>query len=120
VAEVHGLLARVTLVLVLMTAAWSGAILVTGRPIRPALVGGLVWVVLLLAGTALLGAVVAITAHAPKDPLHLVYGTLAVVVMPGAWSIARAGHDSRRRVIVLAAASVVQIILVVRLFQTGG
>ncbi len=119
-AEVHGLLARVTLVLVLITAAWSGAILVTGRPVRPALVGGLIWVVLLLAGTALLGAVVAITAHAPKDPLHLVYGTLAVVVLPGTWWIVRAAYDSRRPVIVLAVASVVEIILVVRLFQTGG
>lgn len=119
-AEIHGFLARVTLVLILATTAWSGLVLVTRRPIRPALVGGLIWVVGLLGMTGLVGALAAVTTDPPKDPLHLVYGVLALTVLPGAWAISRSRVDARGTTRVLAVASVVQLILVARLFQTGG
>ncbi len=119
-AEVHAFLARIALVLVLVTAAWAGWLLASRRPMRPAIVGGLIWVVGLLVLTSLLGAVTAVTAHPPKDVLHLVYGALALSVLPIAWAAGRSRSDPRRVVIVLAVACVVQLILVVRLFQTGG
>ena len=119
-AEIHGFLARITLVLVLVTTAWSLGLLATRRSIQPALIGGLLWVVGLLAVTSLLGALTAATTHLPKDLLHLVYGALAIVVLPIAWAIGRSRQDPRRVVIVLAVASVVQAVLVLRLFQTGG
>jgi len=120
VAELHGLLARITLVITLATSAWSVAILVAGRPIRPALLAGLGWVVALLAATGALGLLSAVTVRPPSDALHLVYGVLAIAVLPGAWLIGRSGPDPRRRVIVLAIASVILVILSLRLFQTGG
>jgi len=118
-AEIHGFLARVTLVLILATTAWSGLLLATRRPIRPALVGGLIWVVGLLGLTGLMGALAAVTTDPPKDPLHVVYGVLALAVLPGAWAIGRSQADSRGAARVLVVASLVLLILVVRLFQTG-
>ena len=119
-AEVHGLLARVVLVLVVVTAAWSVVLAAGHRPVRPALVGGLVWIVILAVATGLLGVANAVAAGAPGDPLHIVYGVLATLVMPGAWAIAQTRPGPQRTAPVLAVASIVQVILVVRLFQTGG
>ncbi|MEK6721100.1 MAG: hypothetical protein AABZ33_10590 [Chloroflexota bacterium] len=119
-AEFHGLAARVTLLLALLVAGWSIALAATRRPLRPVLLGALVWLVILLAASGALGIGVAIAAGPPADPLHLVYGLLAVAVLPGAWAVARLREDARRTVIVLAVASLVELILVFRLFQTGG
>jgi hypothetical protein len=119
-AEVHGLLGRVVLVLVLVTAAWAGALVAARRPVQPALVGGLVWVVILVWLTGLLGVAEAVAVGAPDDALHIVYGGLTALVLPGAWAIARTRPDPRRTALVVAVASIVQVILVVRLFQTGG
>jgi hypothetical protein len=119
-ADVHGLLARVVLVLVVVIAAWSVVLVAGRRPIRPTLVGGLAWIVILVAATGLLGIASAAAAGWPGDPLHIVYGVLAALVLPGAWVIARGRPEPRRTVLVLAVASVVQVILVIRLFQTGG
>jgi hypothetical protein len=119
-ADVHGLLARVVLVLVVVTAAWSAALVAGRRPIRPALVGGLVWIVILTATSGLLGVADALARGAPRDALHIVYGILATLVLPGAWAIARTRPDPRRTALVVAVATIVEVILVVRLFQTGG
>ncbi len=121
-AEIHGLAARIALLLVFLTTAWSAVLLVTRRPVQPILVGGLVWVAILLGASGLLGILSALTVAPPSDALHVVYGVLAIAVLPGAWAIARAGarDDARRTVVVLVVASVVQLILVFRLFQTGG
>jgi hypothetical protein len=119
-AEIHALAARIVLVLVIVIAAWSVVLVAGRRPIRPALVGGLAWIVVLVAATGLLGIANAAAAGWPSDPLHIVYGVLAALVLPGAWAISQARPEPRRTVLVLAVASVVQVILVIRLFQTGG
>ena len=119
-AEAHGFVARIGLVLVLVTTAWALGLLATHRPMRPAIVGGLIWVAILLALTCVLGAATALSVHPPKDFLHLVYGALALSVLPIAWVVGRSRPEARRVVIVLSVACVVQLILVVRLFQTGG
>jgi len=66
-----------------------------------------------------LGVGVAITDHVPRDPLHIVYGALAVGVVPGAALVA-GGRADPRRTVVWAIAGIVLCILVLRLFQTGG
>ncbi|MEO8462832.1 MAG: hypothetical protein ABI555_06445 [Chloroflexota bacterium] len=119
-AEIHGLAAQITLVLVVLIAGWAMILAATRRAIPSVLAGGLVWVVLLLAATGLVGTTIALTTKPPKDPLHIVYGLLALAVLPGALTIARSRPDPRRSVLVLATASVVLLILVFRLFQTGG
>jgi hypothetical protein len=68
---------------------------------------------------ALLGAGVALTSRAPSDALHLVYGVVALVVLPIARYVGRAGSD-RRRAGWLALGSVVQLAVYARLLQTGG
>jgi hypothetical protein len=119
-AEIHGLAAQITLVLVVVLGAWAVWLAATRRSIRPAIIGGLAWAVILLVATGLVGATIAVTKGPPKDPLHLVYGLLAISVLPGAWGIARLRDDARRSAMVLAIAMIVLLILVLRLFQTGG
>jgi hypothetical protein len=69
--------------------------------------------------TALVGGGFALTSRSPSDTLHLVYGVVALLVLPIARYIGRSGSD-RRRSGWLALGSVVQLAVYVRLFQTGG
>lgn len=82
-------------------------------------VAGLVWTGLLVGVAAALGVGVAISDHAPRDLLHLVYGVLAVGLLPGA-AIVAGGRTGLRQTVVWAIAGLVLVILVLRLFQTGG
>ena len=54
----------------------------------------------------------------PHEPLHLLYGALAIGSLPVADSLAREAGPRRRAIITLVAA-VVLLVLVLRLFQTG-
>ncbi len=65
-----------------------------------------------------LGIVIALSKRGPTDPLHLLYGLLALVAMPvGRW-LAGAWRDSRRDLWVVVAA-VILLGLELRLFATG-
>jgi hypothetical protein len=80
----------------------------------------LVLAVLATTGLAvLLGAGVAVSSRPPADGLHLVYGAMALAVLPIARYIGRAGSD-RRRAAWLLLGGVAQLAVYVRLFQTGG
>ena len=114
----HNLLAEVALALALLGAVWSAGLLVAGRPPGPLYIVNLVWVVGVLLATAVLGLVVLVTASGPRDPLHFVYSVLAIVALPIAAAVG-ADRPARHRVGVGLVASVVLLILILRLFQTG-
>jgi hypothetical protein len=80
----------------------------------------LVLVVLGATGLAvLLGAGIAATSRPSPDALHIVYGAVALVVLPIARHIGRAGSN-RRRAGWLLLGSVAQLAVYIRLFQTSG
>ncbi len=118
-ADLHGLAARLVLLLVLIGAGWAVALALTRRDAGPMLYGELVWVVGTLLVTGLVGSLVALTVAPPSDSLHVLYGVLAVAALPGAALVAR-DRPATQRVPILAIALVILAILVVRLFQTGG
>jgi hypothetical protein len=78
-----------------------------------------VWAGLAIVVSALAGTVVALANHPPRDPLHIVYGLLAVSALPGAALLSR-GRVGPAQAVVWAIAGIVVVILVLRLFQTGG
>jgi hypothetical protein len=84
----------------------------------PFVLGGIVWAWLAVAATALAGVVVALAAQPPRDPLHIVYGVIAVAALPGTALIAR-GRGGSSQAIVWAIGGIVFVILVMRLFQTA-
>ena len=79
----------------------------------------MLWTGLVIGLAAALGLGVAITDHAPHDLLHIVYGALAVGVLPGA-AVVAGTRTGPRQTVVWAVAGVVLVILILRLFQTGG
>ena len=117
-AALHGLLAQLSLVLVLLSAGWAAVLVVRSAPGGRYFVVNLGWTVGAIALAAVLGLVLLVTGPGPADPLHLVYGALALVALPGAALLA-AGRPVRRQAIVVCIGAVVLLILVVRLFQTG-
>ena len=103
-----------------MVVAVSGvALAIAKRPPPPFILGGFVWAGFAVAAAGLAGVAIALTDHPPRDPLHIVYGLLAIAVVPGAALIAR-GRPGSSQAVVWAIAGIVFVILVLRLFQTAG
>jgi hypothetical protein len=105
-------------VLVLVVAVSTIALAVAKRAPSTFLLGGVLWAGLTIAAAAAAGLLVALTDHPPRDPLHVVYGVLAVAGFPGAVVVAR-GREGPRQTFVWAIAAIVIVILVLRLFQTA-
>jgi hypothetical protein len=72
--------------------------------------------ILLIASAGGLGLLLG--GSGPREPLHFVYAVLAVGILPVADSLAKKASP-RRRAAVSAAAAVVALVLIGRLFQTG-
>jgi FtsH-binding integral membrane protein len=115
-ADAHRLIALLVALgggLVVLVVAYGEA---TRRSLRfardRAILGALALVV---AGSAV-GLVLLVTGNGPDDPLHLLYGALAILVLPVArfWD-----RVSGHRALAVGIAGVVLTLLVVRLFQTG-
>ncbi len=114
----HTLLAEVALALALIGAIWSAGLLVAGRPPGRLYIVNLVWVVIVLIASAVVGLLVLVTASGPRDPLHFVYAVLSMVALPIAAAVG-SDRPARQRLAVGLVALVVLLILILRLFQTG-
>ncbi len=117
-SQAHALVGQVAIVLGLVAVVWSIGLIVTRREPGRLFLGNLVWVFLAVAVAAALGAATIVSGVPLRDGLHLVYGVLALGVLPGAMLIA-SGRLGRQRSIVAAGSAVVLVILLARLFQTG-
>jgi hypothetical protein len=116
---VHGLTAQIALILAVVLAASATVLALTRRTAGSFFVAGTLWTGFVIGLSAVIGIGVAITDHVPGDPLHIVYGVLAVGVVPGA-AVVAGGRSDRRATVVWAIAGIVLVIIVLRLFQTGG
>jgi hypothetical protein len=119
VSGVHLVVAEVALVLVALATAWSAVLLVGRRLPGRYFTVNLGWTVVAIACAALLGAGVLLTEGAPHDALHLLYGALALVALPLS-AVLAARRPVGQRALVMTVGTVVLLILVLRLFQTGG
>jgi hypothetical protein len=117
VTEPHRLLGLLVLGLALLSAAWSAGLVALGRPGGRLFIVNLGWTVAAALLAAVVGVLRLMSGPGLADPLHLMYGALAVVVLPGFAVVA--ARRSRRREPVILIGTIVLLIVVVRLFQTG-
>ena len=117
-SQAHALVGQVAIVLGLIAAAWAVALVATRRAPGSLFLGNLVWVFLAIVVAAALGLATFASGGPLHDPLHVVYGLLALGSLPGTMLIA-SGRSARQRAIVAAVGTVVLVILLARLFQTG-
>lgn len=118
-SQAHALVGQVAVVLGAIAAIGAVALVVLRRPVGTIYLGGLVWVVGAVAVAALLGIATAVTTAPPRDALHLLYGALATLALP-VGAVLAVGRPARQQTIVVAIATIVLVILLVRLLQTGG
>jgi hypothetical protein len=116
--EIHRLLAQVALVLALLSAGWAAVLMARATTGGRLFLVNLGWTAVTIAAGGIVGAFLVVTGPGPSDGLHLLYGALALVALPGA-ALAASGRPARQRAIVLLVGSIVVVIIVVRLFQTG-
>lgn len=102
-----------------MVAASASVLALLRQAPGPFFVGGALWAGLMVALAGLVGIAVALGERPPHDPLHIVYGILAVGALPGT-AIVASGRVGRDRAVAWAIGGIVLLILVMRLFQTGG
>jgi hypothetical protein len=119
VSDAHRFVSLLALLLVLVATAWSVIGALMRRQPGAFLLANLVWVALATAIAGLLGILVALTSSPPRDVLHIVYGLLALAVPVGG-AVLVGSRPEGQRPAVMAITSVVALILVARLFQTGG
>ena len=117
-SQAHALVGLLGLVLGIVAVIWSAGLLVLRRPPGTLFLGSLVWLVAVIGLAAILGAATALSSAPPDDLLHVVYGALALAVLPGAAFVA-GGRPERQQAIVVMVAAVVLAILLFRLLQTG-
>lgn len=118
-SDAHRFVALLALLLVLVATIWSVIGALTRRQPGPFILANLVWVALATAVAGLLGILVALTTAPPRDILHIVYGLLALAVPVGGAVLVGSRPEGQRPAVV-AVTSIVALILVARLFQTGG
>lgn len=117
-SQAHALVGQVAIVLGLVAVVWSIGLIATRRDPGPLFLGNLVWLFLAVAGAAALGGATVLSGVPLRDGLHVVYGVLALAVLPGAVLIG-SGRAGRQRSIVAALSAIVLVILLARLAQTG-
>lgn len=117
-ADVHRFIGLAGIAVAAVALAWSVIIVAARREAgRPYLVG-LAVVVIVAVAAAVGGLILLLTGPGPADPLHIVYGAIAVLAIPAGIAVA-AGRTPRRQSIVLLVAVLVELGVTVRLLQTG-
>lgn len=117
-SNVHGWLAVVAAVLALVVAAEAALGVVGPRHRRRAVDRAILAAIAVVAIASLVGLGLVFTQGQPRDPLHFLYATAALVILPLA-RFGGAGPWERRRPLVLAVAGLILVGLLVRLAQTG-
>lgn len=117
--QLHGFIGMLALVLTALAALWSVGNALAGKPPGRLFVGNLVWVVLGVVLAAGSGGLVAIAQQPPEDPLHVVYGIIALGVI-AATAVLMVSRPESQRSAVLSVGGVVLAILLFRLVETGG
>ena len=116
--DIHRVLAIASLGLALLGLAWSIAMAVRRQPSTRAylVLAGVVMGAALLTGA--LGVLLLGTSHSPNDSLHLVYGLVSFVALPIA-AVFAVGRSPRGQAVVMSLGWLVEVGVIVRLFQTG-
>lgn len=117
-SDAHRLVAEVALALALLAATWALGLAATGRSPGRFFAVNLAWAGIAIVATAVLGLFLFATGSALGDPLHLVYGALAMAAIPVAAAVVTRRPASQQTT-VLVIATIVLLILLLRLFQTG-
>jgi hypothetical protein len=117
-SQAHALVGQIAIVLAVIAAIWSVVLAITHRPMGSLFLGNAIWVGLAVVLAVVLGAATAMLVAPPGDALHLVYGALALALLPGAVTLA-SNRPVEQRPVVAAVASIVLVILLFRLLQTG-
>jgi hypothetical protein len=116
--SIHGGLAALAAVAAVGTLLAAGILGWRGGSARHWLDRAILAALAVVAADAAIGLVLVASGHAPTDLLHVVYGAVAIVVLPlGRW--AGRSTDLRRRALWLAGGSVVLLAVLARLAQTG-
>lgn len=117
-SELHRLGGQLALALAVVGLAWSLVLLALRAEPGRLFAANLVWLGLAIVASAGIGALMLLAGGSPRDGLHLLYGVLAVGALPATLLLVEG--RPRQRSAIRAIAGLVLVILLLRLFETGG
>lgn len=94
-SEFHARLGNAGMLFALALGMWGLWLYFRKQRAASSYLGGMVIGELLFIVQGIVGATLYFTGHAPARPVHILYGVLAVITLPGAYAYSR-GQDERR------------------------
>ena len=118
-AEIHARLAYTTLYFVIIVGVWGLWRVFRRQGLDGSFWGTLVIGELLILAQTLLGGYLYLTGERPMRSIHLLYGFVSLLVVPGVFVYTRGG-DKRREILIYALSLIFTAALVFRAITTGG
>jgi heme A synthase len=118
VVQLHQIVANALLLLMLILALWGLLMTLANRGVGGSFRSTYVLAIGVFGLQAVLGALLLITGHRPKDWLHLLYGIVPFIALGWAWGYA-AKAAPRRESLTLGLAALFTFGLIIRAMTTG-
>jgi len=121
----HGFIARAMILFTLAAGVYGLAEFLRKKPVSPDYWGVIVVGNLLALGQGALGAFMALNGASPaRGWVHIIYGVVAVLWIPiiqfGYNQFLKEGHAKHQETLVCAIVSVLEFLIALRAFTTGG
>ena len=117
--EVHGRLADSVFYFFLILAVWGLVRFAWRRGVSSSYWGALVIAEVLILAQAGLGAFLWLSGLRPERSIHLLYGIVSVLTIPGAYAYTK-GREARAEMLVYGAITLVTVGLILRAITTAG
>jgi hypothetical protein len=115
---IHGRLALTAFIYVLIISLWGFWRFFRKQGVSPAYWGALAVGEVLLLAQALLGGYLWIIGLRPGRDIHLLYGVIVPIMIPGAYLYTK-GRDGRPEILIYAAATIIDVGLLMRAIVTA-
>jgi len=115
---IHGRLALTAFTYFLILSLWGFWRFFRKQGVSPAYWGALAVGEILLLAQALLGGYLWITGLQPARDIHILYGVIVPIMIPGAYLYTK-GRDGRPEVLIYAAATIIAVALLMRAIVTA-
>jgi heme A synthase len=117
-ADIHARLANTAILYFLIVSIWGWVRYFRKQDIDSTYWGMLAIAEILVLAQALLGGYLWIAGLRPGRTLHLLYGTIVLLMIPGAYIYTR-GRDERPEVMIYSMVTIVAVGLIMRAMVTG-
>jgi CDP-diglyceride synthetase len=118
-SDIHGALSRTAILLTFILAIWGYFRFFRKEGVSSSYWGALVIAEILYAVQGLIGVILYILGERPAEWVHILYGVVSLLVIPGVFAYTK-GDQARRSMLLYASFLLFLAVMFFRSVQTGG